>query len=125
MRPYFVLTPDVEGEPPRLAVVERAVALDNETYVCRMLDMPWCPCPWREVTLRLEGLGAPVDFRGRLRAQAARCYVARHLEKAENIALRDIRRGADNRLRTEVHADFYDLTKFLAEALDIEDGRLR
>ena len=119
MKPCFVVIPDVEGEPPQLAIVERLVVMaDNDTYVCRMLDLPWCPCPWREVTLRLEGLGTPADFRGRLRAQAVRCYVARHLERAENIALRGVHRGADNRLRAEVHADFHNLAEFLAEALE-------
>ena len=119
MRPCFVVTPDVEGELPRLAVVERLVeVVDGGTYVCRMLDLPWCPCPWRTVTLRLEGLEATSDLRGKIRAHAARCYVARHLERAENIALRDIRRDTGGRVLADVHADFHSLTEFLVEAME-------
>jgi len=119
MKPYFVVTPDVEGELPRLAVVGRIEGeLDSDTYTCKMLDLPWCPCPWREVTLRLEGLEAPSDLRGKIRAHAVRCYVARHLERAENIALRDLRRGAGGLVLADVHADFHNLAEFLAEALN-------
>lgn len=119
MKPYFVVTPDVEGELPRLVVVEKIVkVVDRDTYRCKILDMPWCPSPWREVELKLAGLDEPGDVRGKIRAQAVRCYVARHLENADNIALRSFRRSASNRILADVHADFCNLAEFLAEALE-------
>ena len=119
MKPYFVVTPDVEeGELPQFAVVERIVqVVDGDTYVCRMVKLPWCHSPWREVAIRLEGLGDPANVREALRAQSVKAYVERHLTKSENIALRNIRRGADNRLLADLHADFCNLPEFLAEAL--------
>ena len=115
MQPYFVVEPFADWgrepfAPPYMALVEKITKLaDDDSYLCRLVELPALPGYYRMAILRLEGVAAPDgDFLDKIRAEAVRAYAERRLLGARQLALHDFRRDAAARLLADVLAELLD-----------------
>jgi len=131
MRPVFVVAQFAKPyPPPRMAIVEAVLrVVDGDGYLCRVVAVPWLPIRVCETFVRLEGVSVPEggepDFQDKVWAEAAKDFVARRVQEARMVTLRDFRRDKAGRLLANVHVDGDNLAALLVELAQAEKEAMR